>query len=174
MKRTKFDSSVLPDFSQIFVFTPGVRPAIGLTPNLHPFFSHPFSPEDSRGCHLSKLVSSIIFSHAFVCMPGRSSSTSGRWPHWHPQVGETQRKITASEWEWGFLTGHGAAPITWAVLSALFLGTSVDWVCLCGSRLSLPLSFFYYFRNTSSAFVMYGILEGWPSTILQQGTFYLV
>lgn len=52
-------------------------------------------------------------------------------PNWHHDICEEQRKITAAQWEWGFLTGHGAAPIT----CALFLGTSMsenecDYVCL--------------------------------------------
>lgn len=117
----------------LFVSTPGIHPATVLTLNSQPFFSHPASPEDNgRGSHLSKRASSIIIPMlsapvaAFVCMPGISSGTSGRWARWHCQVGEAQRKTTAAQWEWGFLTGHGAAPITCIVLSTLFLGASVE------------------------------------------------
>lgn len=104
-----------------------------------PFFSHPTSPEDNgRGSRLSKLASSIIIPMlsapvaAFVCMLGISSGTNGRWARWHPQVGEAQRKTTAAQWEWGFLTGLGAAPITWISLN-IFRNKWGMCVCVCGS-----------------------------------------
>lgn len=91
-----------------FVSTPGVHPVV-LTLNSQPFPSRPASPEDNGGgSHLFKLAPSIIIpmlsapAAAFVCMPGRSSGTNGRWARWHPQVGEPQRQTAAAQWEKGF------------------------------------------------------------------------
>ena len=141
------------------IFSPSLSPLLAsIQPQFWPwtlglFSRHPASPEDNGG-GFSPIWSGLInhHSHAAHSRSGSVSSrladpagTSCRWARWHRRVPGAQRERGAAQWEWGlFLTGHGAAPITWAALRPLFLGTSVEWVW------KWPyLGPFSYFRNRS-------------------------
>lgn len=183
----------IPGSSSIFhpvsVSAPGVRPATVLT--LNSAFSSATQPLLRIMAEVLAYLnppSSIIIPMlsapvaAFVCMLGLSSGTGGRWARWHRQVGEAQRKTMAAHGEWGFLTGRGAAPITWIVQSTLFLGTSVEWVCLwvcvimsvCFSPTSVFLSLLFFQEQIKIHLDIKVFLEGSGPRDLRQSEYRVI